>query len=176
MSIRRGSIRSLLWQGKIDQHARPLSWRWPDITCSAHLCRAFAHREEPHAGVLLCWQPHSIVCDLELEAIKQRKTDHAGTCLCMANYIRQCLLHDPIGGYLHSSGQSGKVLHCLNVHAQACVGLPRCTIRFAVHAALQRVLLDRPDQAQLIERRWTQRIDEAADVSDGRPNLRLELD
>src|SRR5215470_566148 len=78
---------SLLWQGKLDQHTCALSWRWPNITRTSHLCRTFAHRKKSDTSVQLCWQPHSIVCNLELEPVKQRKTDRAAASLRMTHHV-----------------------------------------------------------------------------------------
>lgn len=90
----------------------------------------------------LCWQPHSIIRDLELQPIKQRKTDHAAACLCMARNIVQRLLCDAVSCYLYSSGQRRKLFWCLHDYVKSCTGLRRLLSPTTGYAALRGILLD----------------------------------
>ncbi len=81
----------------------------------------------------------------------------------MASHIGQRFLDDAIGRYLHGCWQSGQVLWCFDRHAQTPIRLtarPRQII-------LCGILPDRSDEAQFIQRRWTQGIDQPTDIGDG---------
>jgi len=72
------------------------------FTGAAQFISAFAHREQSHACMPVCWQTYPIVFDFQLQEIRNRDANRTSACLSIAYYVGQCFLHNAIGCYFDS--------------------------------------------------------------------------
>src|SRR5438876_819073 len=63
------------------------------------------HREQPHTHMVLCWQTHSIINDLQVQCIVDPEADTAGIRLGMAGHVGESLLGNTVRSYLNSRRQ-----------------------------------------------------------------------
>src|SRR5205823_14429822 len=102
---------------------------------TAKFLRAFPHRHQPDPMSSINRQPAAVVADLNTEVatprtvhcrtvwrlrLLHRKSHRARRRLGVADYVRDGLLRNPEGGYLHSGWQRWEALGCFEVYPEFC--------------------------------------------------------
>ena len=110
--------------------------------------------------MVLRWQADSIICDLQVQCFIEPEADVADVSLRVAYDVGKGFLGDAVYGHLDRCRQRRKCLLGCNRHLQS--------VRIGLSTVPGSLFADGTDQPQLVESRWTQFIDQAADVSDDR--------
>ena len=172
----------LVGQRKTGQYTRADRGSRSHLARPTEFDRALAHRGHAHTGTTIFCEPHAVVYYLQSKCIFgliDPEADAAGVSLRVPGDVGHGLLSDAVAGHLDGSGQRREVLWGLDGEDQPTFAalLSSCFLREVVRkqAVTGSLLADGGDEAQVVQRRRTQAVDEATDVRSCLLRLALEL-
>src|SRR5438876_421862 len=129
----------------------PLRYAFNEARATQLLC-PFVHGTESNATAYPWWQSLPVVSHLHHQGLLYTKMNGRRGGMGMTHDIGQRLLHNPVTGHLGRGGQRGKRLWSIQRQHNAA------------RMVLRHLLLYGRQQAQLVESRRTERIDQATNI------------